>query len=130
MTAPGPVIDWRARPRPTPVGGISSDHLYAEGGLIVALVELDPGVTVPEHVHEHHDEVFDVMAGEAEIFLGDAWRPLRAGATAVVEAGQWHALRNAGSHPVVLRETIRQRVYARAALRAAIRKRLARWLAR
>lgn len=124
------LVDWRDRPRPEPVRGISSDHLYAEGGLIVALVMLDPGAVVPEHVHEHHDEVFDVMAGEGEILVDGAWTRLGSGATAIIEAGRPHALRNPGSTPWVLRETIRQRVYARAALRAAISKRLRRWLQR
>jgi quercetin dioxygenase-like cupin family protein len=124
------LFDWRSRPRPEPVRGVSSDHLYAEGGLIVALVTLDPGAVVPEHVHEHHDEVFDVMAGEGEILLDGAWRRLGAGATAIIEAGRRHALRNPGGAPWVLRETIRQRVYARAALRAALTKRVRRWLRR
>ncbi|GIW11040.1 MAG: cupin domain-containing protein [Chloroflexi bacterium] len=122
------LVRWRERPRPEVIRGISSDHLAQVEGLIVALVELDPGAEVPPHHHEHHDEVFDVMEGEGEVWLGGGWRPLRRGEVVVVPAGRVHALRNPGPGPLRLRETIRQRVYLRAALRAAIRKRLPRWL--
>ncbi|MFN8534389.1 MAG: cupin domain-containing protein [Dehalococcoidia bacterium] len=121
-------VDWRVRTRPSPTRGITSDHLFEGDGLIAALVTLDPGAEVPTHVHEHHDEIFDVMSGEGEILLDKTWRPLLPGTTAVVEANQWHALRNPSAVPLVLRETIRQRVYARAALRAAVNKRLPGWL--
>ena len=68
------------------------------------------------------------MEGEGEVLFGGVRRPLRRGEVVVVPAGRVHALRNPGSGPLRLRETIRQRVYLRAALRAAIRKRLPQWL--
>jgi hypothetical protein len=51
---------------------------------------------------------------------------LERGATAIVDAGALHALRNRWDDPLVLRETVRDRVYARAAIAAAIRKRWSR----
>lgn len=114
---------WRDRARPQGICGISSDHLVEQEGLTIAVVRLEPGAVVPPHRHEHSDEIFDVCEGRGEILIDGVWRPLEPGSTALVEAGALHALRNRTTEPCVLRETVRDRVYARAAILAAFRKR-------
>ncbi len=46
-----------------------------------ALVEQynDPGVGIPPHVHANEDEVFKVIDGEVEFWLGDKTKVLKAG---------------------------------------------------
>lgn len=114
---------WRDREIPASIRGISSDHVLENDGLTVAVVRLAPGALVPLHRHEHSDEIFDVLYGKGEILINDQWVPLESGCTALVEAGALHALRNPGSETLVLRETVRDRVYARAAVLTAFKKR-------
>ncbi len=117
------MVIWKDRPWPEKIRGVVNDHIFNCDGLIAAVVRLEPGALIPQHVHEHHDEIFDVMSGSGEILLDGIWQPLESGTTVLVEAGMFHALRNQSDDWLVLRETIRQRVYARAALREAFKKR-------
>lgn len=127
QTSPRPprvaLSDWRERVPPPGVRGISSDPILAKEGLTIVVVRLEPGAEVPLHCHEHSDEIFDVCEGSGEILIDERWVPLEAGSTALVEAGALHALRNRGSGTFVIRETVRDRVYARAAIAAALQKR-------
>lgn len=120
---------WSDRDHPPSTRGISSDHVLVKDGLTVAVVRLEPGAMVRVHRHEHSDEIFDVFQGRGEILIDSQWVPLEPGSTALVEAGAFHALRNHGDETLVLRETVRDRVYARAAIVAAFRKRWRRFKA-
>lgn len=117
------MVDWRKRQPPDSVRGISSDLLFRGENLLIALVRVDPGASVPVHVHEHSDEIFDVLEGNGEIFRNGEWEAIVPGMTVLVEAGARHAIRNPAGTVLVMRETVRDRVYARAAFRAAVRKR-------
>jgi quercetin dioxygenase-like cupin family protein len=102
---------------------IEARPFYVSEDLVAVLVTLQPGARVPDHSHEHHDEIFDVIRGRGAFFLEDEVIDFGPGMTIVVPAGARHGLL-AGDEPWVLRETVHRHVYARKAIRRALNKRL------
>jgi quercetin dioxygenase-like cupin family protein len=96
---------------------------YVSDDLVAVLVTMQPGARVPDHHHEHHDEIFDVIRGRGTFFIGDKTIDFGPGMTIVVPAGTRHGLL-AGDETWVLRETVHRHVYARKAIKRAIDKRL------
>ncbi|HID33412.1 MAG TPA: cupin domain-containing protein [Anaerolineae bacterium] len=107
-----------------PAGGdpIIARPFYVSEDLVAVLVTLQPHARVPEHSHERHDEIFDVIRGEGVFWLDGEAIPFGPGMTIVVPAGVRHAL-EAGDAPWVLRETVHRHVYARKAIKRALKKR-------
>ncbi len=102
---------------------IEARPFFVSEDLVAVLVTMQPRARVPEHIHEHHDEIFDVIRGTGVFYLdGEAIR-FEPGMTIVVTAGVRHGLQ-AGDEPWVLRETVHRHVYARKAIKRAIKKRL------
>jgi quercetin dioxygenase-like cupin family protein len=61
---------------------------------------MPPGGGFPfAHIHDDWEEVFYVVDGEVEYWLGRAWLPASAGSTICVPAGVAHAFRNSSQHP-------------------------------
>jgi quercetin dioxygenase-like cupin family protein len=57
-----------------------------------------PGGVVPEHLHPHQEERFEILAGEMTFRIdGGAPRTHHAGEVVTIPAGVRHALRNEGS---------------------------------
>ena len=50
---------------------VHSTSFFVGQDVIACLVSLQPGAEVPQHSHEHHAEIFDVVEGEGIFFLGD-----------------------------------------------------------
>ncbi len=94
-----------------------NEHLFDGDGFFGRLLCFQKGQQVPEHVHEHVDECFDVLEGEGTFWVNG--RPIVAGPGThiYVPAGTRHALRADRSDRWVLRETVHERVYARRALK-------------
>lgn len=65
-----------------------------------------PGVGVPPHVHQHEDEIIEVVEGELEVQLGDQFYQAAKGA--VIHFARYipHGFRNAGSKPCQTRWTV------------------------
>ncbi len=101
---------------------IAARPFYVSEDLVAVLVTLPPHARVPQHVHQHHDEVFDVVRGEGMFFLDGDKIAFGPGMTIVVPAGTPHGLL-AGDEPWVLRETVHRHVYARKAIVRALKKR-------
>ena len=108
--------------KPTGDAPVQSNPFYVDQDLIACLVVLQPGAVVPQHSHEHHDEIFDVVEGEGTFILAGQEIALKPGMTICVPANTPHSLK-AGSRPWVLRETVHRHVYARHALKRAFKKR-------
>ncbi len=102
---------------------IEARPFYVSEDLVAVLVTMQPGARVPDHFHEHHDEIFDVIRGTGTFFIEGEAISFGPGMTIVVPAGTRHGLL-AGDDPWVLRETVHRHVYARKAIRRAINKRL------
>jgi len=107
------------------IGGkpIEARPFFVSEDLVAVLVTMQPGARVPDHHHEHHDEIFDVIRGRGTFFIGNEAIDFGPGMTIVVPAGTQHGLL-AGDEPWVLRETVHRHVYARKAIKRAIDKRL------
>lgn len=103
-------------------GAIEARPFYVSDDLVAVLVTMQPGARVPVHVHEHHDEIFDVIKGTGAFFLGDETIEFSPGMTIVAPAGTRHGLL-AGDERWVLRETVHRHVYARQAIKRALKKR-------
>ena len=101
---------------------VHSTPFFVGQDVIACLVSLQPGAVVPQHSHEHHAEIFDVVEGKGTFFLDGEAIQLGPGMTICVPANTPHGLQ-AGDHPWILRETVHQHVYARQTLRRAWQKR-------
>ncbi len=102
---------------------ITARPFFVSEDLVAVLVTLQPHAQVPEHVHEHHVEIFDVVRGAGTFWLNGEAISFQPGMTIVVPAGVPHALQ-AADEPWILRETVHRHVYARKAIRRALKKRL------
>jgi mannose-6-phosphate isomerase-like protein (cupin superfamily) len=57
---------------------------------------LDPGGSIPTHLHERQDEILFVHAGRASLILEHERLSAAEGTTVFVPAGVWHGVENAG----------------------------------
>lgn len=79
-----------------------------EVGNAYALFEqtIPPGKGPPMHVHRHETEIFYIVEGEFELFIGD--ETVRAGAGAIMVGPRDipHTFRNVGDKPGILHLTV------------------------
>lgn len=101
---------------------IEARPFFISDDLVAVLVTMKPGARVPDHLHDHHDEIFDVIQGVGTFFYEGEAVEFGPGMTIVVPAGTRHGLL-AGDEVWILRETIHRHVYARKAIKRAITKR-------
>ncbi|MGE5228927.1 MAG: cupin domain-containing protein [Deltaproteobacteria bacterium] len=64
-------------------------------GLSLGVLEVPPGARLAPH-HHRPQEVYYVVAGEAEVFIAGAWRPARAGHVLYIPGAVVHGARNRG----------------------------------
>jgi len=67
----------------------------ATSGLSMGVFELPPGAELEPHLH-HPQEIYYVTGGEAEVYHGAGWRPLRTGDVVYFPADTVHGARNRG----------------------------------
>jgi quercetin dioxygenase-like cupin family protein len=65
-----------------------------------------PGVGVPPHVHQHEDEIIEVVEGELDVQLGNQIYQATQGAVIHFARHIPHGFRNAGSKPCQTRWTV------------------------
>ncbi|MBE6595778.1 MAG: cupin domain-containing protein [Ruminococcaceae bacterium] len=73
-----------------------------EKGRLFGNIHLAPGASIGYHVHEGESELFYVVRGEAVYNDNGTEYPISAGDTAIVTAGNGHAVANRGTDPVDL----------------------------
>jgi mannose-6-phosphate isomerase-like protein (cupin superfamily) len=76
--------------------------LYTGHHLQLVLMALRPGEEIGEEVHEDRDQFFRVEAGEGELVIDGATRPVKADFAMIVPAGARHNVRNTGREPLKL----------------------------
>ncbi|MCA8929889.1 MAG: cupin domain-containing protein [Alphaproteobacteria bacterium] len=64
-----------------------------------------PGLGAPTHLHAV-EEVLTIVAGQAEVWLGDERHALSPGQSIVIPAGRFHGFRNAGDGELHVRATL------------------------
>ena len=74
-----------------------------DGDDLLAEVETDPGGDVPEHVHPHQTEWWEVVEGDVTFIIDGQRRRVGAGDRVCAEAGVRHAFINDGGTVAVLR---------------------------
>lgn len=57
---------------------------------------LPPGAVINEHDHTHTEEIYFIVAGTAEMRLGDDWSRVRAGDLVATPLNNRHAIANVG----------------------------------
>lgn len=101
-----PSEDWRAGVRTvmliSAVNGASQLCIFEQ--------YCEPGLGAPTHQHSV-EEVLTVVAGEAEIWLGDDRETVRGGQSVLVPAGHWHGFKNVGHSMLHVRATIAAPVF-------------------
>lgn len=65
----------------------------------------DPGCGAPTHLHAV-EEILTVLAGEAEVWLGEERSPMTVGQSLVVPAGVKHGFRNTGAQTLHVQATL------------------------
>jgi mannose-6-phosphate isomerase-like protein (cupin superfamily) len=65
----------------------------------------DPGCGAPTHLHAV-EEVLTVLAGHAEVWVGQERATVTAGQSVIVPAGHWHGFRNSGEVVLHLEATL------------------------
>lgn len=68
-----------------------------DGALLQVLVRLDPGGSVPLHVHARQDERVEVLSGKLSVRVRRAERILEAGDHVEVPRRRRHVVRNVGA---------------------------------
>jgi quercetin dioxygenase-like cupin family protein len=69
-------------------------RLHAIGGeqVLLCRVSYDAGKRVPEHSHEHTEQVMAIVDGEVTVKTEDEERNVKAGDVVVINRGQRHSL--------------------------------------
>jgi quercetin dioxygenase-like cupin family protein len=69
-------------------------HLHAIGGeqILLCRVTYGPGKQVPDHEHEHTEQVMAIIAGEVRVTVAGETRDVRTGDVVVVNRGVRHSL--------------------------------------
>ena len=88
-----------------PVFGQHMTFAEADGRLTVDLV-LDPGGSIPNHLHPKTVEHWTLCEGEVTITVAGEDRQPAPGEVVMVEAGTPHAVRNDGTRPAILRAEV------------------------
>jgi quercetin dioxygenase-like cupin family protein len=73
-------------------------RLHAIGGeqILLCRVTYEPGKQVPDHSHEHTEQVMAIVDGEVRITVADETRDVRAGEVIVINRGVRHSLYSEG----------------------------------
>ena len=81
---------------------------YGEGQSLVSttqpfdvVTELYPGGESAIHIHPNQDELYEVQAGEIQLYLNKSWKTLQAGEKIVIPKGTEHGFRNRGNQKVI-----------------------------
>lgn len=78
--------------------------LAAGDFLQVEVYGLQPGAGIPPHRHSATEHVLTVMAGEAEMLVGDTRHRLTKGESLLVPAGEYYGVHNPGTERLVLQQ--------------------------
>ena len=74
---------------------ITGEGRLQPNGFMMGYVVIYPGGKVPMHEHEN-EEVYTVLKGKGEMFIGDQMEPIRAVSSVYVPPNQPHSLVNTG----------------------------------
>lgn len=76
---------------------IKVDSTIATGATMSMLVsEVEPGASIPVHLHQNEDEIIFLHTGTGIVTLGEARVPSSAGAMLYAPRGVWHGVENTG----------------------------------
>ncbi len=93
MLSPGDVLDLK------PLGmkfTIKDTGESPNRGSLEMEIELDPASGgTPVHTHPNAEEAYEVLQGEFDVYINDAWKTFSAGEIAVAKKGIPHTFRNA-----------------------------------
>jgi quercetin dioxygenase-like cupin family protein len=89
-----PFIDWQGIPVQELGPGVRIRTPHGER-VMISLVEIDAGATVPRHSHPH-EQAGMVLEGRMELTIGAETRTLAAGDAYIIPGGTEHAARSAG----------------------------------
>ena len=101
-----PMIDQATQPREEWRKGVETVMLVSAvtGSSQLCIFEqfCDPGLGAPTHLHAV-EEVLTIVAGEAEVWVGEERYAAAAGASVIIPAGKFHGFRNTGSDTLHVR---------------------------
>jgi quercetin dioxygenase-like cupin family protein len=91
MPSPSPFRTWNGREPWQFADGV---RLSAIGGeqVLLCRVTYDAGKQVPEHAHEHTEQVMAIVDGEVTVRTEDEERNVKAGDVVVINRGRRHSL--------------------------------------
>src|SRR5438132_9854806 len=95
LDASSPVRTWNGVEGWQLVDGVT---LHASGGeqVLLCRVTYEPGKQVPEHDHEHTEQIMAIVGGAATITIEDETRDVKAGDVIVINRGVRHSVYSEG----------------------------------
>lgn len=73
---------------------VLSREEYQGNARLVAVITLEPGCSIGEHIHENEEEIFYIIEGRATYDDNGTQTVLEAGDSCICHAGQTHSLAN------------------------------------
>jgi quercetin dioxygenase-like cupin family protein len=69
---------------------------------VVVAWQVEPGQTIPTHIHPNGQDTWSVLSGQGEYYLDDmgTTEPIVAGDVVVAQSGEVHGVFNSGSEPL------------------------------
>ncbi len=80
------------------IGYVVTKEIHPE--LSIILLEVSPGVEIPNHTHEKEIDSILILQGEAETFINNEWTPVKEGDIIVIGSKELHGLRAKGEVPL------------------------------
>ena len=98
-----PPIDPLAAARYRPAA-FSYQRLLVGESLMVELYCFEAHARLHPHRHDETEHVLTIVAGQAQIEIGEERTTLRQGQTMLVPAGAYHGVRNEGAEPLIVQQ--------------------------
>ena len=100
------IIDQATQPRELWRQGVETVMLVSAvtGSRQLTIFEqfCEPGLGAPNHLHAV-EEALTIVAGEADVWIGNEHSPMTQGQSLIIPAGQFHGFRNTGENELHVR---------------------------
>ncbi len=84
-----------------PEVGVGIAKMVESDKLSVHIAVVKPGTTLKKHYHKHRDEVYIIVDGEGEVYLGDKVVKVSRGDIVIIPRETIHGIRNTADRELV-----------------------------
>ncbi|OCC14899.1 hypothetical protein DBT_1694 [Dissulfuribacter thermophilus] len=95
-------MEFKPHPRFKGVGFLPLIDKAQDQGLSVSMLEIEPGIEIPIHIHETQADSIYVLSGEGQAFVNGEWQAISEGDYILVPSGEEHGVKNTGNQVLKL----------------------------